>query len=341
MTMMTTHPQHLAKQLITSIISSRIPGCSPFHPDLSSVLSVIEAAQSLLDKEPSVLSLTGEHCVVGDIHGNIDILLRIFERYNYPPDRSYLFFGDYVDQGSNSCEVVILLYSLKVCFPSEIHLLRGNHEFGSMAEFYGFRRECCSRLSMGVYSSIISSFRSLPLAAVLSRNFCVHGGISPRIHTADDISDIPKDIESFGDNLASDLLWSDPRIEVQEFEKSPRGCGCLFGEDAVLKFLERIGNCDRVIRAHESCVNGYDWPFRENTVLTLFSSCDYCQMQNHAGIAIVNEHSVPICESLPPLLAEQIKNRRVTFPRWTLCGDGIVEESAVDLNDCLNAWIDV
>jgi hypothetical protein len=71
--------------------------------------------------------LTGDHVVVGNIHGNIDILLQIFDKCSYPPAASYPFLGDYVDRGEHSFEVILLLYSLKVLWPRHVHLLRGNH----------------------------------------------------------------------------------------------------------------------------------------------------------------------------------------------------------------------
>lgn len=49
---------------------------------------------------------------------------------------------DYIDRGSNSVEVVILLLALKVLYPHNIFLLRGNHELAQMNSNGTFVEDC-------------------------------------------------------------------------------------------------------------------------------------------------------------------------------------------------------
>jgi diadenosine tetraphosphatase ApaH/serine/threonine PP2A family protein phosphatase len=278
--------------------------------------------------EPATVVLCGDHWVVGDIHGNVDALIRIFDQCGYPPASRYLFLGDYIDRGRNSCEVVLLLYALKFLYPDCVHLLRGNHEFFAMADAYGFRRECEARLSRALYERILLGFDDLPIAARIGGNYCVHGGISPRLRTEEQIRGIAK--LSQGENIVKsascDMLWSDPSVDVADFDKSPRGCGVLFGAQAVRRFLEACPGTNRIIRSHESCTAGFDWPFREGgTVLTVFSSCDYCDLMNHAAVVIVTDHDASAhCVTLAPLAPSQLKRRRVLFPDWLIDGKGAV-----------------
>jgi diadenosine tetraphosphatase ApaH/serine/threonine PP2A family protein phosphatase len=338
-----------AQIIINHVLNTRIaPKDPPRMPLRSAQLAeVISAATAIFRSEPALLQLAGHHCIVGDIHGNIDALIRIFERCGYPPHRSYLFLGDYIDRGRFSCEVVLLLYALKLLYPTHIRLLRGNHEFSSMAEGYGFRRECEIRLSPFVYITVLESFDELPLAAIVGATFCVHGGISPHLKTPEDIVNIAKAKRSddIRWHIAVDLLWSDPSQTVTEFGQNPRGCGVLYGSEAVDRFVADCGNFRRIIRAHESCPAGYDWPFEQDgKVLTVFSSCDYCAMNNHAGVVLIDaETDATECLKLPPLGEADLVRRRVVFPPW-LIDEGIALKPVaeeIDVETCLETVIDI
>ena len=93
-------------------------------------------------KEDSVLARVDRPVtVVGDIHGQLFDLIYIFSKHGIPPERKYLFIGDYTDRGLHSTECLFLLYALKLKFPQMMFLLRGNHEDEEQNNKYGFKEE--------------------------------------------------------------------------------------------------------------------------------------------------------------------------------------------------------
>ena len=131
--------------------------------------------------------------IFGDIHGQFYDLLHIFDKIvgKKLGQENMLFLGDYVDRGNYSFEVIILLYALKICYPSQTILLRGNLESLAMTEFHTFRNEILRKFNgdESVYEAFIDSFECMPLAADVDGDFlCLHGGISPDLKKLDDIN---------------------------------------------------------------------------------------------------------------------------------------------------------
>lgn len=60
-------------------------------------------------------------------------LLHLFELTGDPSEsHTMVFNGDFVDRGSWSTEVVLLLFAFKWLYPKNVFLNRGNHETADM-----------------------------------------------------------------------------------------------------------------------------------------------------------------------------------------------------------------
>ena len=124
---------------------------------------------------------------------------------------NFVFLGDYVDRGMFALECVMTLYALKLNYPSNIILLRGNHESREMTTNFNFRIEMEEKLDTETYDLIMDLFDALPLAALVANKIlAVHGGISPELHDINCIMRIDRFREIPKQGLFTDLVWSDP-----------------------------------------------------------------------------------------------------------------------------------
>ncbi|ORY74634.1 serine/threonine protein phosphatase, partial [Neocallimastix californiae] len=252
------------------------------------IIKLCVYAKEIFLNQPVLIELNPKPSLViaGDVHGQYSDLLRIFDRMGHPPKTNYLFMGDYVDRGKKSLETILLLLAYKVKYPENFFLLRGNHECASINRVYGFYDECKRRANLKVWKTFTDLFNCLPVAAVVAgKIFCVHGGLSPSLHTMEDILKIkrPTDVPEF--DLLNDLLWSDPSETAQDCE---RGVSYCFGKSVVQEFLTR-NDFDLVCRAHMVVEDGYEF-FGNRILVTVFSAPNYCgEFDNNGAVMLVNE----------------------------------------------------
>lgn len=261
---------------------------------------VCAKARQVFLSQPMLLELAAPVKVVGDIHGQFYDLLRVFKLCGFPPDSNYLFLGDYVDRGRQSLETIVLLMCLKIKFPENFFMLRGNHESASITKMYGFYDECKRRSSVKAWKAIVDVFNTLPVAATIAgKIFCVHGGISPSLGDLSQIKKMVRPTDIPDEGLLADLLWSDPfdkeaeqkvrdgsREKIGELRGSrnvnygpewlpnDRGVSYQFTERALKKFLNS-NRFDLIVRGHMVVEDGYEF-FGKRRLVTVFSAPNYC-----------------------------------------------------------------
>ncbi|EJD43398.1 Metallo-dependent phosphatase [Auricularia subglabra TFB-10046 SS5] len=269
-------------------------------------LYILEKATELLRAEPNVLDVDAPITICGDVHGQYFDLMKLFEVGvgGNPADTRYLFLGDYVDRGYFSIECVLYLWSLKIWYPNSFFLLRGNHECRHLTDYFTFKLECKHKYSERIYDACMESFCTLPLAAIMNKQFlCIHGGISPELNTIDDLRNLDRFREPPTQGLMCDILWSDP---VEDFgaEKTQesflhnhvRGCSYFFTYRAACQFLDR-NQLLSIIRAHEAQDAGYRMYSKTKTtgfpsVMTVFSAPNYLDVYNNKAAVIKYESNV-------------------------------------------------
>jgi protein phosphatase len=250
----------------------------------------LKEMKNLFESEPTVLDLDGPFVIVGDLHGHILDLFRIFKMFQSPNQFKYLFLGDLVDRGEFSFETIFFILILKYLHPTSVYIIRGNHEFASICSGYGFLNDIQTLYpNDSVFELFVDIFNYLPLAAILQHDiFCVHGGICPELETIDQIKSIQKPILNFDDPLVEGLVWSDPSVKIHEFRENPRGSGCLFGSIQINNFLQK-NSLKMIIRAHQCVQLGVQYLFK-NQLVTVFSASKYCgKVLNHSGVLVLKE----------------------------------------------------
>ncbi|EAY14972.1 Ser/Thr protein phosphatase, putative [Trichomonas vaginalis G3] len=276
--------------------------------------SLITSAIGALQNDPIVLKLKGPINVCGDVHGQFNDLLRVFQRGGMPKDSTYLFLGDYVDRGPQSLEVICLLYALKIRYPTNVYLIRGNHESPEMSEVFGFLNECKVKTTVNMWVKFCDSFRYLPLAAIVNDTiFCIHGGISPELKTIEQITAFKRPLDIPDEGLLANILWSDPNGLIDTWGPNERGTTVCWGPIAAKKFMQTSG-MTTIIRGHQLAMNGYDFPFgSDKSVITIFTASKYAgQCNNKAAFLIINANSEILFSILPswnPVILKARENK--------------------------------
>lgn len=322
------------------------------------IIQLCDMAEDVIKKQPMILRFESPAMIFGDIHGQYSDLMRFFDLFGSPYDAytgkddkiqymDYLFLGDFVDRGNHCLETICLLLALKVKYPEQIHLIRGNHEDRMINDSFGFSDELASRLDEdpaepgSVFSRMNRLFEYLPLAAVIDEKIlCLHGGIGQNLERLEQIEGLDHlrplkvvhDVRTDTEKLVVDILWSDPTENDNELGilpnivRDPDGTGNIvkFGPDIVKKFL-KANNLVKIIRAHECVMDGME-RFAGGDLITVFSATNYCGKHKNTGAVLCLSKNYEIMPKLihPQNLTQNnwiededmLRNRPPTPPRW-------------------------
>lgn len=233
----------------------------------------------VVDRKLVKLDPLGEALVIGDLHGDLgslQLILRdsnIVSRLDEAKDSSVVFLGDYGDRGAHSAEVYYVILKLKLAYPKQVILLRGNHEGPEdllasphnlplqlkfkFKEKWGQAYSTIRKLFDGFYNAVV----------VKDRYLMLHGGLSPLMMSFQDLALARQQLNSNG--FLEDLLWNDPEESLTDLMPSPRGAGRLFGKNVTKTVLDNF-KVQVLIRGHEAAEEGFRID-HEGRILTLFS----------------------------------------------------------------------
>ena len=268
------------------------------------ISKIIRTVNNIFEEENLLLEFSikeeiEEVYVIGDIHGNIETLMKLIEIINTNNPKLVIFLGDIVDRGPKQLECLLIVLALKILFPLKYYLLKGNHETLEMNQYYGFFQDFVLRFNdPSKFSEILNIYNVIPICALINRMIlCLHGGIPQD-------NDILKQLEGkkckdFSALIKSikqgifQIMWNDPKSGLHGFSESFRGSGIkFFGSDAFENFME-YNNLKYLIRAHECFPEGYRW-FFNNRLLSIFSSANYrgIYSPNPASYVIIRNNEI-------------------------------------------------
>ena len=197
-------------------------------------------------EEPNLKPVAAPVTVLGELRGQFDDLLDIFERAGPIPDTSYVVCGNMTLKGYQAIETVQLLFLLKLKYPERLTLLRGNYETQYFAT-NGFGDQCHKKYgNRNVFNYYVDAFQFLGLSAIIEgKILCIPSGLSREVNKLEEfalINRFQKDLEidSSGGPL-NDMLYSKPNDQIKgqtEIE---------YGPDVIAKFIVENG-LDLIIR---------------------------------------------------------------------------------------------
>jgi len=269
-------------------LESGIPSYEDFRSKLISLakLSVArEAKKRRLSKlfiKGNIVYLPdkGTGVFVGDLHGDLEAVVSIVNQIDFLTRMErgakvfLTFLGDYGDRGYEIIETINEVITLKLRYPRNIILLRGNHEDRDIATNFGtydaFLQKYGRERGQFLFNFYCDVMGRLPVVAVTANGIiAVHGGIPN-----EDIKSL-KILNTYeGESYAREMVWNDPDPSISEWDYSIRGpTERRFGEAAFDRFMKAIP-ADLMVRSHQWPKNGGNLLFKDRLAIIFSNGSD-------------------------------------------------------------------
>jgi len=150
-----------------------------------------DVRESFLSK-PLLIDVKGPIYIVGELNGDLNGLMNIFETLGHPPATRYLFLGNIIGIQPQSLGVALLLLALKVNYPEHVYIIRGKMEDqvqtrsprGTLYE--GCQKQFGPKIGRELWKEFVWVFDHMPICAVVNKKvFAVSSGLSQNLTKVD------------------------------------------------------------------------------------------------------------------------------------------------------------
>jgi hypothetical protein len=213
---------------------------------------------------------------IGDLHGDLEAVVSIVKQTGFLKAMSkkenvfLVFLGDYGDRGKKIIETINEVITLKLLYPDNVILLKGNHEQEEIAMRYGTYDifwESYGLKGNSLFKLYCKTMLHLPVLSIAPCGIIgVHGGIPNRDIPFLDILNSKK-----GKKCVSEMTWNDPGEVHPERLPNPRGGETtVFGQKAFERFMKTVP-ASVMVRSHEYPRDGVRIMFSDR-LATIFSN---------------------------------------------------------------------
>ncbi|CAL2040209.1 unnamed protein product [Caenorhabditis brenneri] len=293
-----------------------------FHSDVNQLISdVIE----MFKEEKALAHISPPVTIVGDLNGQFQDLIRIFNIKNEKSKKDgeedhkqvfatekFVFLGDYTDSSQFNLETVCLLFGLKLLYSQRYILLRGHQETLLNSEFHNqVLKRFPGDYGEEIWKKFKIAFSLLPVAACVGEKIlCVHSGITADVKkSVDEFRKIARteNIEDIS-AISRDLILSCPMDDDKDGAESQEPVFCtyfdkvkrpkVFNEAAVKQFCEKT-KIELIVRSHEVPPSGFRF-FADKKLITVFSAPAYHTYKNNGAFLRVDQEGVVSIVQLRP-----------------------------------------